>query len=194
MRIWQRFLSSKEATCLCRPFLDVDDKTYATTLKFYSDASLSLKTGGMGAVFRTSWIGGKWSSNFLREEKPSIEFLESFALFAALATWGDHEDLQNVKIEIFCDNESVKNMVNNFTSRCPQCMKLIWLLAMDGIKYNRRVFVQHVRSKQSTPANAISRMDFVRFWEHAPKNMKRTPDAIPEEIWLVQKIWFNNNM
>ena len=37
--------------------------------------------------------------------------------------------------------------------------------------------------------DALSSLDFDRFWSKAPENMHRRPDNISEEIWPPEKIW-----
>ena len=46
-----------------------------------------------------------------KKYNPSIEYLELFALTAAVLTWGSK--LKNRRITIFCDNLSVVCMINN---------------------------------------------------------------------------------
>ena len=115
-------------------------------------------------MFANHWLVGQWDSEFIQQAKPSIEFLELFALTAALTTWKNHPDLNNARIAIFCDNEAVLHMVNNLSSSCMQCLKLIRILAFQGILYNRRVRVKFVRFKENTLADTLSRLDFIRFW------------------------------
>ena len=192
-RIWQVFLKNADIFQMCRPFVDVKGKTYAKVLNFYSDAWLNV-TFGMGAIFCNQFIVGRWGKQFIQQESPSIEFLELFALFAALKTWGHSMDLRNTRIVIFCDNQSVKNMVNNLVSHCPQCMKLLHMITLDGIKYNRRVVVEYVRSKDNGLSNALSRMNFREFWRLAPATMQPLPLQIPQDIWPVTKIWFDDKL
>ena len=54
---------------------------------------------------------------------PSIQYLELFALVAAVLAWISR--FQNRSVTIFCDNQSVVAMVNNTTSKCINCMTLI---------------------------------------------------------------------
>ena len=143
-QVWKVFLQHATAQQLCRPFIDIDQTRYAEVLNFYSDASMSIKHGGLGAVYNNSYIVAKWNTSFLLQEHPSIEFLELFALCAALLTWGDQPELCNTRIGIWCDNTSVRDMINDLVSHCNQCMKLIKLIALENIKHNRRVFVFHV--------------------------------------------------
>ena len=139
-RVWLTFLANAHSTQLCRPFADFDPEMQLTILEFFSDALLSSKLG-FGAFFRNRWMYGQWDTTFITECKPSIEFLELFALVAALTAWNKDRQLINARVGIFCDNEAVMHMVNSLASSCPQCMKLIRIIALQRIAFNRRVKV-----------------------------------------------------
>ena len=186
--IWRSFLQHSDSQQLCRPFVDIDGMTVSTTLNFYTDSSLN-KNFGLGGIFGNRWIIGRWGRQFVERNNPSIEFLELYALVAGIITWSQEKELQNARITVFCDNESVMHIVNNLTSKCPQCMKLVRLLILDNMKSNRRVFVKHVKSKDNVLADSLSRMDMKRFWKNAPESMNRTPDGINNSIWPVEKVW-----
>ena len=189
-KIWQTFLNTdKQETVLCRPFLDVNGYVDAHTLKFYSDSSLN-RFLGMGTVFENRWIAGAWGPEFILNHSPSIQFLELFALVAAVLTWNRDPRLHNTRIKIFCDNKSVRDMVNNSFSNCHQCMKLIRMLVLDNMRCNRRVFVEYIESKKNILADALSRFEFDRFWKHTPATMSTVADTISPDIWPPEKIWF----
>ena len=182
------FLTCNARPWLFRPFVDLDTFRYTHTLNFYSDTSKNVKLG-LGAIYENHWICAKWGESFVQREDPSIEFLELFALTAAILTWGYL--LQNIRIVIFCDNEAVVHMVNNLMSRCPKCMKLIRLLVLDGIVHNRRVFVKHVVSEKNLLADSLSCMQMTRFWKHALSNMLLVPDDIHPSLWPFDKFWYS---
>ena len=118
------FLQNATAVELCCPFVDIDAFASAETLNLYSDASLQRKLG-FGAIFGNRWIAELWGSDFIDKESPSIEFLELYALVAAILTWGHYPKLSNTRVIVFCDNQATLHMVNNLASSCPKCMKLI---------------------------------------------------------------------
>ena len=82
-------------------------------------------------------------------------------------------------------------MVNNMTSKCPQCMKLIRILTLDGIYCNGKIVVKYVPSKMNYLADALSHLDFERFWQKAPSTMNRVPDVISESLWPIENLWFS---
>ena len=189
-KVWKTFLESEDQLQMCRPFVDLNAKTYANVLNFYSDASLN-ENFGFGVLFKNRWTYGRWGKDFVKQQKPSIEFLELFALVAGILLWGEDKDLTNMRAIVFCDNEAVVNMVNNSTSKCPKCMKLIRILIFNCMLHNRCIFVNHVRTEKNILADSLSHMNFTRFWKNAPAGTSKYPDEVPHEIWLIEKVWFD---
>ena len=184
--VWLQFLQNCTAREICRPFMDLDMITSSIELNFYTDSSRAISKG-FGCIFNTSWCFGKWEPGYIEQFQPSIQYLELYALCVGIFAW--QEKLANMRIRIFCDNDAVKQMVNHTTSGCKNSMLLIRLLVLNCIKYNRRITVQFVASKDNGLADALSRMEFNRFWRNAPANMDCEPSELPAEIWPASKIW-----
>ena len=70
-------------------------------------------------------------------------------------------------------------------------MKLLRILTLDNIKHHRRVFTVHIGTKQNSLADALSRLDFKRFWKNAPKSMNTVPDNIHPGMLSLTEIWNN---
>ena len=168
--------------------MDFSSENCSTVLNFYSDASLN-KELGMGAVFDNSWMFAIWPKGFVEKYRPSIEFLELFAVTAALTAWGDHPKLSNRHVTIFYDNEVVVHMVNKSTSACKQCLKLIPIITLQNLRWNRTVFVKHVRSEQNLLSDALSRLNFDKFWKFALDTMSPFPTLMPSCIWPIEIFW-----
>ena len=82
----------------------------------YSDASGSVFEGGFGVYCGPAWTAGKWNPNFMIECRPSIEYLELYALTVGVLLW--LKNFRNSAICLFCDNESVKYMKNDTKAKC----------------------------------------------------------------------------
>ena len=186
--VWIKFLNNTQDTRICRPFVDFQTNRASNDLFFFSDASKAVELG-MGAIFNYNWSCAQWPAKFIKEKDPSIEFLELFALAAGLFTWKESHQLKNARINIYCDNQAVMYMVNSSASSCPQCRKLIRLIACLGINNNVRITVKFVRSQDNILADSLSRLDHRRFWANAPKGTSLVPDEIPEFLWPPEKIW-----
>ena len=187
-KVWLNFLEeySNSYSNLCHPFIDLNKTIEAETLNFYSDSLASEKLG-MGTIFDNHWIVAAWGKDFILDNKPCIQFLELYALVAAIFTWKDR--LRNMRIRVYCDNIGAKNAVNNSSSGCAKCMILLRLLVKNNLQYNRRIWVKYVKSKDNVLCDALSRFQFDRFWKNAPDTMMAFPDKISDEIWPPQKIW-----
>ena len=186
LAMWEMFLEHHSVKALCRPFTDSKAELYAKDIGFYSDASGRI---GMGCSFNERWIAGFWDPLFIKEKKPSIAYLELYALCAGLITWGSK--LKNAKLIIYCDNKSVRDMVNHTTSGCKNCMVLMRILVINNLIHNRRVVVRYIKSKDNCAADAISRGDIAKFKREHKLKVDEHPDKIPDFMWPPGKIWIN---
>ena len=118
LTLWREFIEN--SNIFARPFFDFDNEAVYSPLDFFTDASGKL---GAGGYFRNQWFIIPWDENFLEKKRPSINYLELYALTVAVLAWTPL--LTNRKVIIFCDNQSVIHMVNNTTSSCKNCMVLI---------------------------------------------------------------------
>ena len=187
-KIWQFFFKNSLHESLTWPFQDLDMELTSQTLQFYSDALASRTHGGMGAVYDDHWIIYHWGSKFIDQYSPSIEFLELFALVAAVLTWT--EKLSHARVRIFCDNKSVCDMINGDSTHCANSMKLIRLLTLDNLKQNRHLSVLYVKSKDNFLADPISRGSYKEFWVKAPVTMRKHLDKIPDCLLPPEKFFW----
>ena len=152
-KTWMEFLEcdvtnqNQLSKTVCRPWVDWSLSKAATELDFYTNSSAGLETGGMGGVFGSHWFMAQWDRDFLRINKPSITYLELFALVSATLIW--KRKISNSRIVVFCDNQVVVNMVNNLTSSCKNCMYLLRILLKLGLVENFRIFVKFVPTLQN---------------------------------------------
>ena len=182
--VWDMFL--QQPNVFCRPFMDykcID----ADEVNMYSDASGNFRLG-YGALCNQDWLIGQWDPIFMEKNHPSIEFLELYALTAGVLCW--IRRFRNRKIYLFCDNDSVKNMINNSSSKCKNCMILIRLITIESLIHNVKVFAKHVKTEDNGITDALSRLQMKRFRRLAP-NMKKYPTPIPSELIPMEKVWFH---
>ena len=188
-QVWIDFLSSNLAQVVNRPMVDLfclpED---SMDIGFYSDASGS-KDLGFGALLGSDWLRGDWGSDFITQCEPSIEFLELYVLMAGILAWENHSDLNNKRVKLHCDNKAVVHMINNMTSFCKNCMVLIRVLVLNGLKFNRKLTACYISTKDNFLSDPLSWNQMSRFWSLAPANMSRQPTKLPEVIWPISKIW-----
>ena len=182
--MWDDFLSHPMA--YCRPFLDFSADTNVETLDFYTDSSGVI---GMGGVCGKQWMAEVWSNDFLNKCKPSIAYLELYALVAGVLAWV--HQFRNRQIVLHCDNQSVVNMVNHTSSSCKQCMVLVRILVLHSLKMNVRIYARYVTSKSNTQVDMLSRGMIHVFMCKNPGyiNVSKTP--VPAVMWPPEKLWLN---
>ena len=185
--MWLFFLNNSNSSILCRPFSDFEDNSI--TLDIYSDASRSEKLG-FAAIFGDEYVWGQWEPGYIRTFNPSIAYLELFALCIGIFTW--LEKLQGCysNIKIFCDNTSVKDMVNVTSTGCINCMQLVRMLVLDGLVKGQKITVEYVKSRDNGCADALLRLNFKRFFRLSPSSLaKGKEQKLPGNLWLASKIW-----
>ena len=82
LTMWLSFIS--HPSVFNRPFLDFSQTLVADEVDMYSDASGKL---GMGARSGPNWMMAMWPKDFITKWKPSIEYLELYAVVAGVLVW-----------------------------------------------------------------------------------------------------------
>ena len=185
-RIWIQFLASDEFQVLNRPMVDLLQPEWnMQEVGFTSDASAAA-TKGFGCTLGTKWLRGDWGSDFILQKKPSIEYLELFALCMGILSW--QNQLENIKMIVHCDNESVVHMVNGLTSKCKNCMLLLRVLTLNGLIHNRKVVAKYISMKSNYLSDALSQGQMLQFRNLGSK-MNMNPDELHPDLWLVDRVW-----
>ena len=187
-RNWKLLLHNAHNSLISRPFIDIDLVSNSEILDFYTDSSGNPDLG-FGCVFGTNYTWYQWESAFIKKYKPSIQYLELYALCIGLMTWRNHPKLNNSRIIIFCDNQAVCDMWNDNASNCINCMHLIRILVLNNILTNRRVSVKYVESAKNSRADVLSRLDFQSFFRLSLESRNKDPSPLPKELWPMSKIW-----
>ena len=171
------------------PFMDFTCELTTDEIFMTSDAA-GKKSLGMASICGTHWSFQQWNSRFITENNPSIEYLELLAVLNGVLLW-IHE-FKNQRIILFCDNESVVEMINASSSSCRNCMVLIRMLVLKGLTENVRIFARHISGKSNYFSDALSCLDVVKFKHLAGEDGREfddDPTPIHEDIWPLEKIW-----
>ena len=129
----------------------------------------------------------QWEVRYIKEYNLTIEYLELFAMVAALLTWGD--ELKHRRISLFCDNKPVVGMLNKLSSSCHNCLQLLRILTLNNLINDRRVFAVYVRSADNDLADSLSHLQFKHFWSLAPRTMDKNPSAISSLVRPTSRVW-----
>ena len=193
--IWKIFLHNNRKSGVPRPFIDFYSDDCSAKVRFLLSDATTNENLGFGVLFNTSWTYQQWEKNFIARYQPSIEFLELYALCIGVFTWS--LKLKNSRFILFCDNESVCNMIKNSSSGCKYCMTLIRKLVLRSLEYNFRVFSRHILGADNFLSDSLSRMDLVKFRRETKKfgiNADANPTSLNgvAELWPLSRYWENN--
>ena len=187
-QMWLAFLQDvPDMVKYCRPFVDMAETVVATELGFHTDSSTS-KILGFGGVCQQQWFYSRWEKGYIKLYKPSIAYLELYAVCVGIYIWSDK--FRNSRVVLHCDNSSVMQMVNNTTSGCPKCMHLVRMLVLRGLEYNFRIFARYISTKSNDLVDSLSRFQLLRFRNLVKgKNFRLTPERLLHQLWPASKIW-----
>ena len=162
-KVWLKFLKG-DPMAVCRPFVDLSKSLVADQIFFFTDAAGSKTKEGIGCVYASNWCYTSWEKHFIENCRPSIRYLELYAIMVAIHLWV--KSLSNTRVIIFCDNLSIVHALNNSTSNCPNCLILLRRIMLTSVKYNVRFFCRHVEGATNTLANKLLRGNIDLFWKH----------------------------
>ena len=189
LKLWRSFLCDQSA--YCREFIEFSKIWTPEELDFYTDASGNFDLG-CGGRYRNFWFILRWDKQFMKQKKPSIEYLELYAITVGLLLW--MHKFPNRQVQIYTDNESSMNMINNTSSGCRNCMVLLRIIVLEGLKHNVRIFAKHVKSEDNDISDSLSRFKWNKFKKLVKeKNLtiNKTPETVPNQLWPMCKLWID---
>ena len=177
IRVWQRFLDSDLVRV---SFLDLDKST-SLSLDWYTDAAGSSSLG-MGACFGRRWMSLPWSEcDFDQTRDPSIGYLELAAVVVSVWTWAPL--IRDSRVQLWCDNQSVVQVVNKLTSKDKDMMDLVRCLVDKLLEFNIKVTMKHVPGVENVKADMLSRLQVEKFLERFGEDVDPTPVIPDSRIW-----------
>ena len=185
LEMWKTFLSQPE-TCN-RKFFEFDHKYTSTEIDMYTDASSKF---GFGGYNKTEWFIGEWDKKFLNRAKPSINYLELYAVTVAIFNW--IHLYKNKNITLFCDNMSVVYMINNTSSNCKNCMVLIRMIVLQGLLNNSKISAKHVVGVTNKYADFLSRLKYKEFRKLSRSEKKKFENRctpVPAILQNIEDLW-----
>lgn len=188
LTVWMDFLKLQRS--LCRLFIDFNETLCADELEFYSDASKSIDRAAFGVVFKNNWTYGIFPQSIQLLEEANIQTLEMFALMVGVVLFA--HKLRGRRVIIFCDNQAVVHMVNNGSSHCRTCMRFIRRITLESMDKQVQFFARYIPTLENVRADALSRIDFTRFWKQAGEKTDSTPIPLPHSIWPPRKEWWTS--
>ena len=181
--MWEKFL--QHPSIYAREFMDFASTLNAVEISMFSDASCNPDLGYRGVV-GMSWMYRTWNKDFFIQFKISIAYLELYILVGTVVNWIHH--YRNKRIILFCDNQSVMEMVNKTTSSCKNCMVLIRILVLKSLMENVRVFAKYIKSKENVVSDLLSRIQITKF-KALRTDWDTYPTPIPKELADMRALW-----
>lgn len=147
-------------------------------LSLFTDASGTL---GYGGFFNNAWFQGKWlPSQALDQPGISILWQELYAINIACHLWGPL--WVSKRIEFYCDNQGVVEVINSKRSKIPRVMDLVRDLTLCTLRHNFCFRAVHIPGKHNNIADSLSRFQMERFHKLAPK-ANPLPTPIPATLY-----------
>jgi hypothetical protein len=150
----------------------------------YTDASGSI---GFAGAYQSEWFALKWPTNFRlsdRKTNDSIALREMIPVVIACLTWA--KQLSRKTITLFCDNESVVNIINSRRSRVVVLNRLLRTLVLSELSNDYSVSATHIPTEENVVADSLSRLDFQRFRLASP-SANTFPTTIPTAV--LTRVW-----
>ena len=146
--------------------------TSSVDLQLWTDASNIAVAG----VFQ-----GDWFVELVKDTSKSINWRELYAVVLAAATWSHH--WAGKRVLFHCDNLAVCHILCNKSSKSPALMTLLRQLFYIAASTPFDFSATWIDTKSNDQADALSRLDFSRFWRLAPAaNIVMTQPADLDQI------------
>ncbi len=113
-------------------------------------------------VYKNEWFLKVFDSVHLWLKNETIVWRELCALVKAVATWG--HNMQGMRVVMHIDNEAIGYCRNNGTSTNKKLMCLIRSLYYYTAQNDFECRAFYLRSAENATADALSRIDFIRFF------------------------------
>ena len=148
-------------------------------LNFFTD-SAGASDLGCGCFFQNEWCFLQWPATWHEGGiLTDITFLEMVPVLLAITLWG--ERIQQKKIILYIDNESLVSVINKQSSKSKRVMYLVRHFVLLALDYEILFKARHIPTHCNDIADSISRKQWDRFRSLVPAAAK-DPRAIPERF------------
>ena len=143
-------------------------------LDLYTDASDKAVAG---------YFNGAWYVELVTDTNHSINWRELYAVVLAAATWS--KQWAGKRVLFHCDNQAICHVLCSQTSRSPELMQLVRALFYIAASTPFEFSATYVNTKKNCVADALSRLDFARFWNLVPgADVCMTHPCVLDSHWL----------
>ena len=167
LQMWAQFLHNYNGVSMLQRPIDERD----CDCQMWSDASGDI---GWGAVFKQSWIQGRWPESY-KGPHVSMALKEIIPVALAIVTFSHR--MKGQRVLLWCDNISVVGILAKRTSPCPQIMHYIRLIVLTCMEWEISFSVKFLRSAQNEICDSLSRYQMFRFRQVAA-DMEQFPTPV----------------
>ncbi len=82
------------------------------------------------------------------------------------------------------DNQAAVSIMNNLTSSCPLCMKVVGELVFFSMENNVQLLAEYLPGKQNVITDALSRLQFSQFFKQVLW-ADQDPSPVPWSLWRI---------
>ena len=151
-------------------------------MELFADAAGNTKLGwGAWLPHLGLWMYGQWEEEFFQKFKPSIDFLELYALLAGVVTWAPQ--LMDHAILFQLDNTPTVFALRNKSSNSPHMLSLLRFSTLFCMTNNITILARHVSGAHNTICNKLSHFQFQNFHALKPDHTTCSP-LTPSDLIL----------
>ena len=159
-----------------RSFILQREWTLANDLNLFTDASGTI---GFGIYYQGEWLAEPWPDHIIQSVY-SIQWKEIFPIFVAATIWGHQWSTK--KILFHSDNQTVVDVWQNGSVKCPYLAHLLHQILFLCAKYSFSINIVHIHGKYNIYSDLLSHLQIAKFKVLA-KDAKPNPTPLPTCIW-----------
>ena len=167
---WQDFLPSWNGV----EFLQ-GEPVSSDELELYTDASGL----GFGCVYGNKWALGEWVDPW---KGYPIFVREFFAIWIAIHTWGDA--WVDKQVVVHTDSAPARDIWLKGSTPDKEVMRIVRAMFLFAAKRNINILIKHVSGKSNNLADALSRLQVLRFRYLRPA-AEPQPTPVDDAVWKI---------
>ncbi|XP_053398262.1 uncharacterized protein LOC128556673 [Mercenaria mercenaria] len=178
LRVWVSFLNNFNGVVHIPANVWHD----SNVLNLHTDSAGAADCGG-ACYLDGCWAFFPWPLSWSKSQiLKDMTFLEMVPVVLAIALWGSR--IANKKVLMWIDNEALVKVLNKQSCRSKAVMHLVRYFVLKSMSSNIVFKAKHIASKANGICDSLSRKQWSRFRELAPK-ANNDPEVIPQDFLLL---------
>ena len=168
---WIRFLPAWHGVAIIHP-----TPVTSPDIRLFTDAS----DIGLGCVYGNHWTYAQWPEQWAPSPENHINVRELFAVWAAVFTWAD--EWQDQEVVLFTDNQSIIDVWTSGTCSDARMMLIARALFFHLAERNANLVLSFIPGTRNINADRLSRLQVTEFQEDNPEADEQPTELAPE-VW-----------